>query len=307
LHKDGSNNPLGITDKNENLINFYPYYYVKDLLAFLIFLIFFSFFVIFNPNMLGHTDNYIQANSLSTPAHIVPEWYFLPFYAILRSVPDKLGGVVAMISAILVLLLLPTLHISILKSPVIRPIFREAYWFLVADFMLLGWIGQKPVEEPYIFIGMCATIFYFFFILFFIPFIGMIENNSIIRLISYDEETKEPFVLDYNDVYTEEYYLVRNSEKDFFLSKGEEKGIFTPSKKISLSWYSEPDDYILLYEHPRLWEPYKEEGITIWEKIERLKCNFGIFTNVVIYPTRRHFNENAFERIDLSEGPTYIL
>jgi len=162
LHKDGSNNPLGI-NTNVEYVPFYPYFYVKDLFAFFIFLTVLLMFVFFAPNMLGHPDNYIPANPLVTPPHIVPEWYFLPFYAILRSIPDKLGGVVAMISAILVLLLLPIINTSEIRSNKFRPIFSFFYWFLVSDFLLLGWIGQKPVENPYIEIGIYATAFYFFF------------------------------------------------------------------------------------------------------------------------------------------------
>jgi len=175
LHKDGSNNPLGI-NTNVDTISFYPYFYVKDLFSFLILVLFFSFFLFFYPNLLGHADNYIPANPLSTPAHIVPEWYFLPFYAILRSIPDKLGGVVAMISAILILLLLPFINTSEVRSSKFRPIFGIAYWFLVSDFLLLGWIGQKPVESPYIEVGMMATAFYFFFLLILVPIIGWVES-----------------------------------------------------------------------------------------------------------------------------------
>ncbi len=178
LHKEGSNNPLGI-NTNVDTISFYPYFYVKDLFAFFIFTFMFAFFVFFYPNVLGHSDNYIPANPLSTPAHIVPEWYFLPFYAILRSIPDKLGGVVAMISAILVLLLLPIINTSEIRSSKFRPVFGVAYWFLVADFVILGWIGQKPVESPFIEIGLGATIFYFVFLLVFIPLIGIIESEMV--------------------------------------------------------------------------------------------------------------------------------
>jgi len=178
LHKDGSNNPLGI-NTNVDTVSFYPYFYVKDLFSFLILVSVFSFFVFFFPNALGHSDNYIPANPLSTPAHIVPEWYFLPFYAILRSIPDKLGGVVAMISAILVLMLLPVLNTSSVRSSKFRPIFAVAFWFLVSDFFILGWIGQKPVESPYIEIGMGATIFYFAFILVLVPLIGFVESKLI--------------------------------------------------------------------------------------------------------------------------------
>ena len=186
LHTVGSNNPLGI-NTNLDSIPFYPYFYVKDLFAFFILLSMFSFFVFFYPNALGHADNYIPANPLVTPPHIVPEWYFLPFYAILRSIPDKLGGVVAMIGAILILLALPLINTSKIRSSKFRPIFSIAYWFLVSDFLILGWIGQKPVESPYIEIGMAATLFYFLFFLFLLPIIGLIENH----LISYSNLVKE--------------------------------------------------------------------------------------------------------------------
>jgi quinol-cytochrome oxidoreductase complex cytochrome b subunit len=184
LHKVGSSNPLGI-NTNVETISFYPYFFVKDLFAFFILALLFSFFVFFYPNVLGHSDNYIPANPLSTPAHIVPEWYFLPFYAILRSIPDKLGGVVAMISAILVLLLLPVINTSKVRSSKFRPIFGIAYWFLVSDFLILGWIGQKPVESPYIEIGMAATVFYFVFLLVLVPVIGLLES----AMVQHDERS----------------------------------------------------------------------------------------------------------------------
>ncbi len=183
LHKDGSNNPLGI-NTNVDTIPFYPYFYVKDLYAFFIFIFFFAFFVFFYPNLLGHPDNYIPANPLVTPAHIVPEWYFLPFYAILRSIPDKSGGVVAMISAILVLLLLPVINTSKVRSSKFRPIFAFAYWFLVSDFLILGWIGQKPVETPFIEIGMAATLFYFVFFLVLVPAIGILESELLKQYVN---------------------------------------------------------------------------------------------------------------------------
>ena len=178
LHSNGSNNPLGI-NKNVDTVSFYPYFYVKDLFAFLLLIAFFSFFVFYYPNFLGHSDNYIPANPLVTPAHIVPEWYFLPFYAILRSIPDKLGGVVAMIAAILILLLLPIINTSEIRRSKFRPIFGVAYWFFAADFLLLGWIGQKPVETPYIEVGMGLTLFYFVFLLVLVPVIGLIEKQLI--------------------------------------------------------------------------------------------------------------------------------
>ena len=178
LHTTGSNNPLGI-NKNIDTVSFYPYFYVKDLFAFLALVAFFSFFVFFYPNTLGHADNYIPANPLVTPAHIVPEWYFLPFYAILRSIPDKLGGVVAMVGAILILAVLPIINTSEIRSSKFRPIYGIAYWFLVSDFLLLGWIGQKPVETPYIEVGQVGTAFYFLFFIVLIPVIGIVEKTLI--------------------------------------------------------------------------------------------------------------------------------
>lgn len=179
LHLSGSNNPLGINTQQTDFVPFYPYFYVKDLLAFLTFFFMFCLFVFFYPNLLGHSDNYIMANPLVTPPHIVPEWYFLPFYAILRSIPDKLGGVVAMISAILILLLLPYTNNATTRSGIFRPVYSFFYWFIVSDFILLGWLGQKPVETPFIEIGMVATIFYFSYFLFLIPIIGLFEPNAV--------------------------------------------------------------------------------------------------------------------------------
>jgi len=178
LHTTGSNNPLGI-NTNVDTIPFYPYFYVKDLFAFFLLIGLFSFFVFFYPNTLGHSDNYIPANPLVTPAHIVPEWYFLPFYAILRSIPDKLGGVVAMGGAVIILALLPIINTSEIRSSKFRPIFGIMYWFFVSNFLLLGWIGQKPVESPYIEVGMFATIFYFVFLLILVPLIGLLEKYLI--------------------------------------------------------------------------------------------------------------------------------
>ncbi len=176
LHKDGSNNPLGVNGAIDT-VSFYPYFYVKDLFSFLILVLVFSFFVYFYPNALGHPDNYIPANPMVTPAHIVPEWYFLPFYAILRSIPDKLGGVAAMGGAIVILLLVPFINTSEIRSPEFRPIYSVFFWILVADFCILGWIGQKPVEEPYVLVGALATIFYFLFFLVLMPLIGIVEKQ----------------------------------------------------------------------------------------------------------------------------------
>jgi ubiquinol-cytochrome c reductase cytochrome b subunit len=180
LHQYGSNNPLG-TISAVDKIGFYPYFYVKDLVAWVVFAIFFSIFVYFYPNLLGHPDNYIPANPMSTPAHIVPEWYFLWVYAILRSIPNKLGGVAAIALVFISLLALPFISTSPIRSSSFRPIYKVMFWFLAADVVLLSWIGQQPVEEPYIQIGQLASLFFFFFFLIFIPFGGKFEGFLINR------------------------------------------------------------------------------------------------------------------------------
>nr|YP_010241680.1 cytochrome b [Rhizosolenia setigera]QTI82368.1 cytochrome b [Rhizosolenia setigera] len=178
LHNVGSNNPLGI-DSSIDKISFYPYFFVKDLFAFFMFISFFGVFVFYFPNVLGHSDNYIPANPLVTPTHIVPEWYFLPYYAVLRSIPDKLGGVVAMGGALIVLFFIPFTNTSEIRSTTFRPLFKFFYWLLVFDFVLLGWIGQKPVTGLYVFIGQVATVYYFVFFLILIPLIGLLESKLI--------------------------------------------------------------------------------------------------------------------------------
>ena len=178
LHKDGSNNPLGINGKNDQ-IPFYPYFFVKDLFAFFCFILFFAIFVFYFPNMLGHSDNYIPADPMQTPAHILPEWYFLPFYAILRSIPDKFGGVAAMGGALIILLLIPFTNTSEIRSTSFRPFFKFFYWLFVIDFFILGWIGQKPVKDIYVLVGQAATFYYFLFFLFLIPVFGILEMKFI--------------------------------------------------------------------------------------------------------------------------------
>jgi len=183
LHKDGSNNPLGV-DSSVDKISFYPYFFVKDLFAFFCFLFVFAFFVFYYPNLMGHPDNYIPADPMHTPAHIVPEWYFLPFYAILRSIPDKLGGVAAMGGALIILLIIPFINTSEIRSTTYRPLFKICYWLLVADFLILGWVGQKPVKDIYVLTGQIATAYYFLFFLVLIPLVGLIES----RLVHYKNE-----------------------------------------------------------------------------------------------------------------------
>nr|YP_010394949.1 apocytochrome b [Phytophthora x alni]YP_010394988.1 apocytochrome b [Phytophthora cambivora]DAZ89386.1 TPA_asm: apocytochrome b [Phytophthora x alni]DAZ89425.1 TPA_asm: apocytochrome b [Phytophthora cambivora] len=174
LHEVGSNNPLGITLKTEN-IPFYPYFYTKDLFGLMVLFLIFFIFIFYYPNTLGHPDNYIEANPMKTPLHIVPEWYFLPFYAILRSIPNKIGGVIAMFGSLIILLTIPFTNSSEIRSTAFRPIFKVCYWLLVVAFLLLGWVGQCPVEYPYTEIGIISMIYYFFFFIIIIPFLGKFE------------------------------------------------------------------------------------------------------------------------------------
>lgn len=184
LHKEGSNNPIG-SDTNIDDLPFYPYFAVKDAFAFFSFLVLFGTFVLYLPNTLNHPDNYIPADPMHTPAHVVPEWYFLPFYAILRSIPHKAGGIIAMISSIFVLFLIPFIYNSDLRNTTYRPIFKICFWLFISDFIILTWIGQKPVRDTYIFVGQIATIYYYIFFLIFIPFVGKIESF----LVHYKEDS----------------------------------------------------------------------------------------------------------------------
>jgi ubiquinol-cytochrome c reductase cytochrome b subunit len=178
LHQYGSNNPLG-TNSAVDKVGFYPYFYVKDLVGWVGFALFFSIFIYFYPNVLGHPDNYIPANPMSTPAHIVPEWYFLWVYAILRSIPNKLAGVAAIALVFVSLLALPFLNTSPIRSSNFRPIHKKFFWLIVADTILLSWIGQQPVEDPYILVGQCASVFFFIYFLMVVPFLGRFENYLI--------------------------------------------------------------------------------------------------------------------------------
>lgn len=185
LHAEGvgSGNPLGV-DATVDRLTFYPYFYVKDLFGRLVVWTFFASFVFFAPNLLGHPDNYIPANPMVTPPHIVPEWYFLMYYAILRSIPHKLRGVVAMLFALVGLMLLPHINTSEVRSTTFRPIFRQLYWLFIVDCLILGWIGQKVVEYPYIQVGQIATAYYFFFLLVLIPAVGRRESYLIRRPVA---------------------------------------------------------------------------------------------------------------------------
>jgi len=175
LHEHGSNNPLGIPSSVDK-IPFHPYYTVKDILGVVSLLILFATLLYNLPNLLGHPDNYIAANPLSTPAHIVPEWYFLFAYAILRSIPNKLGGVLALFASILILVAVPFLHFSPIRSMAFRPIGKILYWIFIINFFFLTWIGGNPVEDPYVTMGQISTLIYFGYF-FTLPLVAIIETS----------------------------------------------------------------------------------------------------------------------------------
>jgi quinol-cytochrome oxidoreductase complex cytochrome b subunit len=184
LHQHGSNNPLGIERKSaKDSLPFHPYYTVKDLYGLGIFMLVFAYLVFYAPDLLGHPDNYIEADPLQTPAHIVPEWYFLPYYAILRAITfdvlfieAKLMGVILMFGSILILFFLPWLDTSPVRSSRFRPVYKWFFWVLVADCVLLGYLGAMPPEGIYVMLAQIATFYYFFHFLVLLPLLGKFER-----------------------------------------------------------------------------------------------------------------------------------
>jgi len=176
LHEHGSSNPLGVSGNTDRL-PFHPYFVFKDLVTVFVFLLALSAFVFYMPNVMGHSDNYIPANPMQTPASIVPEWYLLPFYAILRSIPNKLLGVIAMFMSLLILLGMPILDIGRTRGSEFRPMMQLSFVLLVGTFFVLMFIGSQHVESPYVEIGQVATALYFGWFLVIVPVVGVIENT----------------------------------------------------------------------------------------------------------------------------------
>jgi ubiquinol-cytochrome c reductase cytochrome b/c1 subunit len=178
LHVVGQNNPAGVEVKNldRDTVPFTPYATIKDSFAVVCFMILYAWFIFYVPNYLGHADNYIEANPLSTPAHIVPEWYYLPFYAILRAIPSKLGGVTAMFSSIAILAFLPWLDTSRVRSAAFRPMYRVFFWAFVLCCLGLGYLGAAPAEGGYIIAARLLTAFYFGFFIIILPLLGIFET-----------------------------------------------------------------------------------------------------------------------------------
>jgi len=177
LHRFGSNNPLGIDVRgDQDTVSFHPYYTVKDMFGLSVFLTIMAAVVFFLPNSMGHPDNYIPANPMVTPAHIVPEWYFLPFYAILRAVPDKLLGVLAMFAAIAVLFILPWLDRSPVRSATFRPIYKIMFWVFLLDCVALTYLGAKPAEGIYVVLSRLCTVYYFAHFIILLPALSVFET-----------------------------------------------------------------------------------------------------------------------------------
>jgi len=176
LHQTGSNNPLGVTMGGDGGNSFSPYYTIKDLYGIFLFLVFYAIFLYFMPNLLGHPDNYIQANAMVTPPHIVPEWYFLPFYAILRAVPDKLSGVCCLALAFILLFILPILHQPQIRSMRFRPLSRYLFWIFILSLIVLSWLGGQPIKQPFMALSQLLTLWLLMYMLFIQPFVIFLEE-----------------------------------------------------------------------------------------------------------------------------------
>ena len=181
LHEKGSNNPNGISSDSDK-ISFHPYFTIKDLYGFFLFMILFSMIVFWSPNYLGDAENFISSNPLVTPVHIVPEWYFLFAYAILRGIPNKLGGLIALVLSLVVLFFLPFLHLNNISSLTFSPFGKLFFWLFISNFLLLTWLGSQIVSYPFLLLSQISSFFYFSYFLFFMPLIGITENKILSKI-----------------------------------------------------------------------------------------------------------------------------
>jgi len=187
LHQFGSGNPLGLSQKKD-LAPFYPYYYVKDFFGLILFIIPYLCFACFFPDYLGHSDNYVEANPMVTPSHIVPEWYFLPFYAMLRSIPDKTLGILAMGSSLLIFFILPLLDKSPVRSSQFRPLFKKLFYFFIVTIVILGFLGSQPPIDFYVYLGLLFTHLYFLYFII-LCVCSFVESHALVTFCpNYDVE-----------------------------------------------------------------------------------------------------------------------
>jgi ubiquinol-cytochrome c reductase cytochrome b subunit len=175
LHQYGSTNPVGVNAAPDT-IPFYPYYVSKDVVGICFMFFALSVLVFFSPDILSHPDNFVPADALVTPAHIVPEWYFLWVYAILRSIPNKLGGVASIVAVFVCLGLLPFLHKGLYRSPLFRSLHEQFFWVLLAELILLSWLGAKPIEQPYVLVGQVISVAFFLYLIYVVPSQGRLEG-----------------------------------------------------------------------------------------------------------------------------------
>ena len=188
LHQHGSSNPNGVTG-NVDRVPMHPYFIFKDLVTILLFFLSLSIIIFYYPNLMGHSDNYIPANPMSTPASIVPEWYLLPYYAILRSIPNKLLGVIAMFASLLILLVMPIVDVSRIRGNQFRPLMKFFFWVFVVNFFILFWIGAQHPGYPYTVVGQVSTTLYFLFFLFIVPVTGICENTLMDLAVPYSTKS----------------------------------------------------------------------------------------------------------------------
>lgn len=207
LHENGSSNPLGINSLKDS-IPFSPYYVYKDIFGIVIFLFFFSLLLFFLPNIAMHPDNYIKANYEITPEHIVPEWYFLPFYGLLRSIPNKTLGVLCMLAGLGFVAIIPFYYASFIQSARFKPLYKIIFWFFIANCMLLGWSGGKPVVDPFFLICILSTFFYFFFLIIFFPLANLFDNFYFFQGFSEKNKLNEKKIADYSQKFCTASFFV---------------------------------------------------------------------------------------------------